>query len=303
VLTYLPRFTGAGSQALYNLTHSLPPSPALDAAITEICTLAHSRSVRLVFDAEQASLQPGIDAWTLSYMSRYNTPSRATVYCTYQCYLKAAPRVLSTHLAAARREGFALGVKLVRGAYINSDPRHLIHDTKADTDVHYDALAEAVLRRSYNDVLRPAEGEAGQGFPAVNLALACHNIDSVRKAQAIRKEQTSKGEDKIELVYAQLQGMADEVSCELVQEANFAKEVLEKEGMGEGVLGVEVMKTRPDVPQAYKYLVWGTTGQCMKYLLRRAQENKDAVKRTREGRDLMVGEMGRRVKGLFGLKA
>ena len=54
---------------------------------------------------------------------------------------------------------------------------------------------------------------------------------------------------------------------------------------------------------AYKYLVWGTTGECMKYLLRRAQENKDAVSRTREGRDEMAKEAGRRVMALFGWSA
>jgi proline dehydrogenase len=76
--------------------------------------------------------------------------------------------------------------------------------------------------------------------------------------------------------------MADEVSCELVQAGKSA----------EGNVKV-------DVPKAYKYLVWGTTGECMKYLLRRAQENRDAVERTREGRDAMAGELVRRVKSVF----
>jgi hypothetical protein len=38
----------------------------------------------------------------------------------------------------------------------------------------------------------------------------------------------------------------------------------------------------------------------MKYLARRAQENKDAVERTREGRDLMAREAVRRVEAVFG---
>jgi proline dehydrogenase len=81
--------------------------------------------------------------------------------------------------------------------------------------------------------------------------------------------------------------MADEVSCELVQAARIAKKDEEE----------------TDVPQAYKYLVWGTTGECLKYLLRRAQENRDAVQRTREGRNAMVGELTRRVKSVFGIGA
>jgi len=58
-----------------------------------------------------------------------------------------------------------------------------------------------------------------------------------------------------------------------------------------------------DVPQSYKYLVWGTTGECMKYLLRRAQENRDAVERTLEGRNAMAAELLRRMKKAVGFNA
>ncbi|OBT43364.1 hypothetical protein VE00_05709 [Pseudogymnoascus sp. WSF 3629] len=282
------KLTGAGSQALYNLSHNLPPSTALEDAITSVCDLAAARGVRLVFDAEQAALQTGIDSWVLDLMRRYNKES-AVVYSTYQAYLKACPEVLARHLAVARKEGFVAGVKLVRGAYINSDPRHLINDTKEDTDVMYDALAESVLRRTYNGVLRPATTEEADTFPEVSLALASHNPSSVRLAMSIQESQASAGHPLIDLVYGQLQGMADEVSCELVQRA--------VEVEGRVVVGG---KERTVVPQAYKYLVWGTTGECMKYLARRGQENKDAVERTRGGRDLMVGEVGRRVLGALG---
>lgn len=233
-------------------------------------------------------MQAGIDAWTVNYMRRYNKsiPGQAVVYCTYQAYLKAAPKVLADHLAIARKEAFTIGVKLVRGAYLESDPRHLINDTKADTDAMYDGLAESIMRRKYGSVLRAAPGEDNQDFPLVNAVLACHNLTSVRKAQMIRNEQAEKGEERVDMVYAQLQGMADEVSCELLQAAT----ALEHEA-----------KRVVDVPQAYKYLVWGTTGECMKYLLRRAQENKDAVQRTREGRNAMVMELLRRAKRVFRL--
>ncbi|KFZ02462.1 hypothetical protein V501_09555, partial [Pseudogymnoascus sp. VKM F-4519 (FW-2642)] len=282
------KLTGAGSQALYNLSHNLAPSPALEDAITSVCDLAAARGVRLVFDAEQAALQTGIDSWVLDLMRRYNKES-AVVYSTYQAYLKACPAVLARHLAVARKEGFVAGVKLVRGAYINSDPRHLINDTKEDTDIMYDALAESVLRRTYNGVLLPASTEEADKFPEVSLALASHNPESVRRAMAVQESQAAKGEARVELVYGQLQGMADEVSCELVQRA--------VEVEGQVVVGGE---EKTVVPQAYKYLVWGTTGECMKYLARRGQENKDAVERTREGRDLMAREAVRRVRGVFG---
>jgi proline dehydrogenase len=277
------KFTGAGSQALYDLSRQTGPSKALAEAIDSICTLAASRGVRLLFDAEQHALQAGIDTWTLNYMRKYNVKGsgKAVVYGTYQAYLKATPSVLASHLAVARKEGFTLGVKLVRGAYLGSDPRHLIHDTKADTDAAYDGIAESLVRRSYGSILQPVDGESE--FPSVNAVLAGHNHTSVRKVQALRTIQVQNGEEQTDLVYAQLQGMADEVSCELVQAGLVAE--------GEKV----------DVPKAYKYLVWGTTGECMKYLLRRAQENKDAVQRTREGRNAMARELLRRCKKVVGL--
>jgi hypothetical protein len=273
------KFTGAGRQALHALSQRLPPSEALASAIDGICQLAASRGVRLLLDAEQQALQPGIDDWSLEYMRRYNTPEKAVVYGTYQAYLKATPSTLSRHLAAAREGGFALGVKLVRGAYLGSDPRHLIHDSKADTDVAYDGVAEALLRRQWNGLLKPqSEGRdeepTAPAFPNVSVVLATHNRESVLKAQAILAE----GKSDTDVAFAQLQGMADEVSCELVTS---------------GAAG--------ETPRAYKYLVWGSTGECMKYLLRRAHENRDAVQRTRSGRDAMRTELFRRVKSLFGL--
>jgi hypothetical protein len=39
----------------------------------------------------------------------------------------------------------------------------------------------------------------------------------------------------------------------------------------------------------------------MKYLLRRAYENRDAVQRTKAGKEAMKTELLRRVRGLFGL--
>jgi len=268
------KFTGAGRQALYALSQRLPPSSALGSSIDDICRLAASRGVRLLFDAEQQAVQAGIDDWTLDYMRKYNTPDRAVVYGTYQAYLKATPAVLSAHLAAAREGGFTLGAKLVRGAYLGSDPRHLIHDTKAETDRAYDAIAEALLRRRWNAPLI-APTSAPAEFPNVNMVLASHNRESVIKARALLDE----GAVRAEVAFAQLQGMADEVSCELVATGS----------------------TEATRPKAYKYLVWGSTGECMKYLLRRAQENRDAVQRTRSGRDAMRAELIRRVKGYFGL--
>ncbi|KAK1986855.1 FAD-linked oxidoreductase-like protein [Colletotrichum cereale] len=224
-------FTGAGRQALYSLAERLPPSAAMANAIDSICSLAAESGIRKLSDAEQASLQSGIDNWTLDYMRN---------------------------------------VKLVRGAYICSDPRHLIHDTKADTDACYDGIAESLLKKQRRDVLRGLVE-----MPPVRLVLASHNAESVRRARDI----CDAGEAKIQIAFAQLQGIAHELSYELVS-----------------------AKTR--AVETYKYLVWGgggLTGECMKYLLRRAHENRDAVHRTRIGRDTMWSELVRRAKVAVGV--
>lgn len=246
-------------------------------------------------------MQAGIDDWTLAYMRKYNntTPGKAVIYGTYQAYLKATPSVVAAHLRAAREDGFTLGVKLVRGAYLGSDPRHLIHDTKADTDACYDGVAEALLRREWAGPLAEFATPADKAavFPGVNMVLASHNADSVRKARAV----VDAGHRGTEVAFAQLQGMADEVSCEILAGRT-------DDGANDGISSSSKVAAAggdkdaaSSQPRAYKYLVWGSTGECMKYLLRRAQENKDAVQRTRDGRDAMRAEMWRRLKGVFGL--
>ena len=281
----LNRFTGAGSRAIHLLLKRLPPDAALEKATVEICDLAMARGVRLLFDAEQHAIQGGIDAWTLDFQKRYNrtTPGKAVVYGTYQAYLRSTPATLARDLAVASTERFTLGAKLVRGAYLGSDPRHLFWSTKEDTDRVYDEIAESLLRRRYGDVLMSLHGEGDEKFPDVNLVLASHNHETVKKAMAVRKEKLERGEERVDLVYGQLMGMADEVSCELVQAGKGAQ----------GFNGYGVGKV--DVPMAYKYLVWGTVGECVKYLLRRAEENRDAVVRTKEGRSALRTELVRRI--------
>ncbi|TGO39708.1 hypothetical protein BHYA_0049g00440 [Botrytis hyacinthi] len=309
------KVTGAGSLALQALEAKGVCHDALKKAIDDICALGAERGVKLAFDAEHAAVQAGIDLWTLKYMKRYNKPGKggAVIYGTYQAYLKACPQVVANHMAIAQKENFTLGVKLVRGAYMGSDPRELIHDTKRETDECYDGIAEALIRQSPNAILKPENGEE-KTFQAVDLALAGHNLESVRKAQVIRTEQAEKGEERIELCYAQLQGMADEVSCELVAEGKLAESMNSSNAQDSKVTvhggineliggtkgGKDQLHLKTDIPKAYKYLTWGTTGECMKYLLRRAYENRDAVGRTREGRNEMGRELVRRVKAVFG---
>ena len=281
------KFSGAGRDAMRQLAAEESPSQAIEKATTEICNLAQARGVRLLFDAEQDAIQPGIDAWTLQFARRYNrmTSGKAVVYGTYQAYLRSTPTTLAQHLAVAKKEGFTLGVKLVRGAYMGSDPRALFWNSKEETDKAYNCIMDALLKKRWNSVLQPSTDKAEERILSeVAFVLASHNHESVQKAMAIRKEQTQKGDAKIDMAYGQLMGMADEVSCELVMAA--------KPG------GAEPLKTTErEGPKAYKYVVWGSVGECLKYLIRRAEENRDAVVRARGTRIALREELGRRIWG------
>ncbi|KAF4124840.1 Proline dehydrogenase [Geosmithia morbida] len=278
------KFTGAGSVALYQLSKRLPCSEYLYKATDSICQVASERGIRLLFDAEQDALQDGIDDWTMQFARKYNKDN-AIVFGTYQAYKKRTPGVVYNHLQMARNEGFSLGVKLVRGAYINSDPRECFHATKEETDACYDGIAASVLTRQWNATVE-GEGE----FPPSSLVLATHNGESVRRARAI----CDAGAARSPISFAQLQGMADDVSCELVEAS------IQRRKLAEPTAAPSTSVNLAPLP-AYKYMVWGTTGECMKYLLRRAYENKDAVSRTRTSRDALWGEMIRRVKATFKL--
>jgi len=280
------KFSGAGRDAMRQLAAIVPPSKGIEEATTEICEFAEARGVKLLFDAEQDAVQRGIDAWTLRFEERYNkaTLGQAVVYGTYQAYLRSTPATMADHLAIAQREGFTLGVKLVRGAYMASDPRELFWSTKAETDQAYDGIAEALIRRKWTNMLKPSLANYSGRVPETALVLASHNHATVKKAISIRKGQRERGESRIDMSYGQLMGMADEVSCELVMAAK--------------AIGIAPFEKRDcSGPKAYKYLVWGSVGECLKYLVRRAEESRDAVARAKGTKIALKAELGRRILG------
>ncbi|KAJ6127025.1 hypothetical protein N7523_002637 [Penicillium sp. IBT 18751x] len=282
------KFTGMGTDALRHLQKEAMPSEFMDSSIQKVCDLAISRGVRLLVDAEEQAVQPGIEAWIMKYQKYCNsqTPGRAIFYGTYQAYLRSTPITLNRHLEMARRDGYTLGVKLVRGAYMKTEPRQLIWAEKEDTDKCYDEIVEALLTRRYNSMLQAPNKDATE-LPPVNVIIATHNRESVRKAHAIRVQQSLKGEDYgVDLSYAQLQGMADEVSCELLQGFESAE--------------ASVGATPMAAPNVFKLLTWGSVQECMGFLLRRAVENTEAVGRTKDSQIAMIAELKRRCLKLFG---
>ncbi|MCJ1466545.1 proline dehydrogenase [Pseudocyphellaria aurata] len=279
------KFSGAGPQVVQQLAEEAHPAKRMDDAMIAICNVAKRKRVGLLIDAEQSFLQAGIDSWMLRYQRKYNL-GEAVVYGTYQAYRQSTPETLSRHLSIAQDEGFTLGVKLVRGAYMGSDLRHLFWNSKEETDRTYNGIAAALIGSEFNDVLRSSRAAKTVEFPKAKLLLATHNHVSVQKAMELQKEQAAKRQARFDLSYGQLMGMADEVSCELVMAGIQSKD------------SEASQKLKLGVPLAYKYLPWGSVGECMMYLVRRAEENRSAVERTEGACSALKVEIGRRVFGM-----
>ncbi|KAJ4372535.1 hypothetical protein N0V83_004310 [Neocucurbitaria cava] len=208
-------------------------------------------------------------------MAAFNISDSALVFNTYQMYLKSGFDTLKSHLQIAQARNFVSGIKLVRGAYIYVEPKRasIIHDNKVDCDNAYDAAVELLLRGKQfegNEYPKPWTAE---------VMLATHNMNSVEKALNIYIQQDMSrtsitGTQK--LVFAQLMGMADEITMKL---ASRLQAMGEKSGLG-----------------VYKYTVWGSLEDCLLYMLRRAEENQDAAARSRVTAVLMLKEIGTRLR-------
>ncbi|CAH0020940.1 unnamed protein product [Clonostachys rhizophaga] len=254
------KFTGAGPAVSSALETQKPIPRQMVKALEDVCHEAVKREARILVDAEQHYVQTGIDLVAMELMQKYNRNGQAIVFNTYQAYLKRTPQVLHKHLKEAQKGEFILGIKLVRGAYINSEPRHFINDTKEETDISYDRIAHRLLHGQY-----PLEEQVDEPLPRLELFLATHNRASVLKAYELQQAHEKDGLPLTKVQYGQLLGMADGVSCALLQ--------LKQEAIDNG---------STNSPEAYKCLSWGTLEECSSYLLRRAVENRDAVTRTEE---------------------
>jgi hypothetical protein len=296
------KWSGMGTAAMHRMKEQLPPTEAMEEAMHAVCAAARDREIALLPAAEETWNLAGYHAWTLGLQRIFNSnneaapsstepPRKCVVYNTYQAYLLSARTTLAAHLALAEEGNFTLGVKLVRGAYLGSEQeRSVIWPTIEATHHSYDEILSALVQRKYNDFLQPAVkgGEPSSvtsaTLPPTNVVLATHNAASVALAQKLRREQRERGEVLTPLAFAQLQGMADEVSCGLLAAS--------AESGNDGA----VVKER-----VLKLTVWGTMTECLNYLLRRAAENKDAASRTSDTRMAMGREIGRRAKRAFGL--
>jgi proline dehydrogenase len=201
-------------------------------------------------------------------MRRHNQDGKVLIFNTVQAYLKKARQKFEDQLQLAQNEGWTLAIKLVRGAYIDSDPRQIIYDNKDQTDDCYNSIVRDALTSNMAGIPK-------SDFPRIDLFLAGHNAESVAKASFLIQELAVKGELKSVPEFGQLQGMCDELGCKILQG-------------GEGSKGHVVAL------KVYKWSTWGTVQECMQYLVRRAVENRGATERMKDGMAELRKELRRR---------
>lgn len=277
------KLSGAGASTLSALGKKQPPPPQMWNEMLSLCHAAKAKHIRVWIDAEQQDLQPTIDDWTLLLMREFNRDRQAFMYNTFQAYLKSTPNNILKYLKIAQDEGWVMGIKLVRGAYIATERRELIHDTIEQTHAAYNGIVENLLKQQY-----PGLNEK-KPYPEVALMLASHNETSIKNAYAIQKSLIEQDKPTIKLEYGQLQGMADEISCGLLQ-------LCQRDGKE----GSDEMDEKLR-PRAFKCLAWGSTQECLQFLLRRVKENGDAVSRTGAWVVGFRREIWRRMKVSFGV--
>lgn len=243
-------------------------------ALDEITSMCRARRARVLIDAESQLYQFGILEVGLDLMRKHNQDGYAVVFSTYQAYLKSTLSSVTEHLGIAAEGDFTFGLKIVRGAYIDTDNRSLIHDTKQDTDDTYDTLAHGALKQD----LGGFGGKHGKRFPSLNLLLASHNKKSVLSAHELHQHRLQQGLPTVPVGYAQLQGMCDELSFGLLQMHSTDKGCL---------------------PEVFKCTTWGGLAECLGYLARRAGENRDAASRTHDEFLALRKETWRRLKSVF----
>lgn len=221
-----------------------------------LCKRAEEVKTGIFFDAEETWIQGPLDALIEELMQYYNT-ERAIVYNTYQMYLHSRFDDLKAHFEKAEKEGYWLGAKLVRGAYMEKERERAkrmgypspIHKDKAAVDADYDAALQFALDR----------------FGKMAFCAATHN----EKSCQLLAEQVSKLQipnDHKYVFFAQLYGMGDHITFNL-SKAGFT---------------------------SAKLIPYGPVKEVVPYLVRRAQENSSVSGQVGRELNMVTQEMKRR---------
>lgn len=99
----------------------------LDSRLSDVFNHALSKRCSLMMDAEQSYLQVFIDYLAMSYFKQMNKEN-CILMTTLQCYLKKEPENMKKIFAFCRENNLAVGIKLVRGAYMSEENRIAIEN-------------------------------------------------------------------------------------------------------------------------------------------------------------------------------
>lgn len=212
--------------------------------------------VAIVFDAEKKHLQEGVYEAQRVMMREFNRDGNMVVIGTIQMYLQDSVEQLKYEMELAEKDNYQIGMKLVRGAYIHSenDRWNVIHRTKEESDESYDTGTSMMMDSIIDGWKSPGKGPVDQVRPvAGRLIVATHNEQSCAMIDQRIKNEAPLGLDlnrDESVVFGQLLGMADDQSTELARRGR----------------------------KVIKYVPWGPTQETKDYLVRRLEENGDAVR-------------------------
>jgi proline dehydrogenase len=107
----------------------------------------------VLIDAEETWIQDPVDRLTMEMMAEFNK-EKAIVYNTIQLYRHDRLQFLKLSHKIAQQQNFKLGIKLVRGAYMEKERNRAnqqsyldpIQPSKEATDKDYDAAVMYCLK-------------------------------------------------------------------------------------------------------------------------------------------------------------
>lgn len=224
--------------------------------VNKICLKAFDFNVPVLIDGEETWIQGVIDALTYEMMRRYNH-ERAVVFNTFQMYRTDMMDNLREAHREAAESNYYLGVKIVRGAYMEKERERSkklgyadpIHPTKKATDEMFDNGLEFCLANRQR----------------ISLVSGSHNEFSNHYLARLM-EQHGLDPNDTRVWFAQLLGMSDNISFNLVK------------------AGYNVVK----------YVPYGPVQSVMPYLLRRAAENTSVAGQSSRELVLIRKELKRR---------
>lgn len=213
-------------------------------------------NVAILVDAEESWIQDPVDALVDEMMSLFNK-GKVIVYNTFQMYCHDRYPFLQVSLETAVKNGYLLGAKLVRGAYMEKENKRAaennyptpIQPSKAATDKDYDAAVKLCIDH----------------LDKLAVFIGTHNENSCMFAARLLHE---KGlpHNHPHVSFSQLLGMSDNITFNLAH------------------AGYNVSK----------YLPYGPVKEVMPYLIRRAQENTSIAGQMGRELALIRKEMKRR---------